>query len=98
MPVAETEDARIARVVSEQVTARVQDLMESGTLGGGRKGLTGNAPGAAPEIPGGSGLNEHGLPSSWPNKPLHEYSEQEFSRYAYPQLETYVLNGRRPSA
>jgi hypothetical protein len=29
-------------------------------------------------------------------KPLHEYSEQEFSRYALPPLENYVLNGRVP--
>ena len=94
----ESEEARIARLVSEQVTARVQDLVESGQLGSGRKGLTGTAPGAVPAVPGGSGVNEHGLPEGWPSKPLHEYSEAEFSRYAYPQLENYVLNGRVPRA
>ena len=95
-PVAETEDQRIARLVQEQVTARVQDLVESGQLGAGRKGLTGTAPAGAPQAQGGGDVNEHGLPSSWPNKPLHEYSDAEFSRYAVPQLENYVLNGRVP--
>jgi hypothetical protein len=97
-PVAETEDQRIARLVQEQVIARVQDLVESGQLGAGRKGLTETAPAGAPQAQAGGDLNEHGLPASWPNKPLHEYSEQEFSRYAFPQLENYVLNGRLPRA
>ncbi|MBS2548396.1 hypothetical protein KGQ19_16135 [Catenulispora sp. NL8] len=97
-PVAETEDQRIARLVSEQVTVRVQDLVESGQLGGGRKGLTATAPAVAPGVPSGAALNENGLPEGWPNKPLHEYSEAEFSRYAFPQLENYVLNGRVPRA
>ena len=95
-PVAETAEQRIERLVQEQVTARVQDLVESGQLGAGRKGLTGTAPAGAPQAAAGADLNEHGLPASWPNKPLHEYSEAEFSRYAFPQLENYVLNGRVP--
>jgi hypothetical protein len=97
-PVVETEDQRIARLVSEQVAVRVQDLVESGQLGGGRKGLTAAAPGTAPGAPAGVALNENGLPESWPNKPLHEYTEAEFSKYAFPQLESYVLNGRVPRA
>lgn len=96
VPVAETAEQRIERLVQEQVTARVQDLVESGQLGAGRKGLTATAPAGAPQAQGGGDLNEHGLPASWPNKPLHEYSEAEFSRYAFPQLENYVLNGRTP--
>ena len=97
-PVAETEDQRIARLVSEQVAVRVQDLVESGQLGGGRKGLTAAAPGTAPGATAGAALNENGLPEGWPNKPLHEYTEAEFSKYAFPQLENYVLNGRVPRA
>jgi hypothetical protein len=97
-PVAETDDQRIARLVSEQVAVRVQDLVESGQLGGGRKGLTAAAPGTAPGAATDTALNENGLPEGWPNKPLHEYTEAEFSKYAFPQLENYVLNGRVPRA
>ena len=97
-PVAETEDQRIVRLVSEQVAVRVQDLVESGQLGGGRKGLTATAPGTAPGAATDPALNENGLPEGWPNKPLHEYTEAEFSKYAFPQLESYVLNGRVPRA
>ena len=60
------------------------------------KGPDRHRPGTAPSIPGGTDVNEHGLPAGWPNKLLHEYSEAEFSRYAFPQLESYVLNGRVP--
>jgi len=67
-PVTETEDQRIARLVSEQVAVRVQDLVESGQLGGARKGLTATAPGTAPAAPGGADLNEHGLPATWPEQ------------------------------
>lgn len=98
--VTETEEARISRLVEEQVRTRVQDLVESGQLGGSRKGLvaTNGDPAGQMAGTGGADVNEHGLPSSWPNKPLHEYSEQEFSRFASPQLEAYVLNGRIPRA
>jgi hypothetical protein len=97
-PVAETEDQRIARLVAEQVIVRVQDLVESRQLGGGRKGLTATAPASGPGASSDAALNENGLPEGWLNKPLHEYSEAEFSRYAFPQLESYVRSGRAPRA
>jgi hypothetical protein len=49
-------------------------------------------------VPGGVDLNERGLPTSWPDKPLHEFTEAEFSRYTFPELENYVLKGRVPRA
>ena len=92
--VAETDDERIARLVEERVTARIQDLVESGQ-GPTRKGLvkpvteTDAAAGSA-----GDGLNSQGLPADWPDKPLHTYTAEERKKYFGPTLEQYALGSR----
>lgn len=93
--VAETDDQRIARLVAEQVaavkTALIQDFVEEGR-GPVRKGLvrpvteSGNA--------GDGEINEYGVPSDWPNKPLHEYSSAERSHYFGRALQDHILKDR----
>lgn len=92
--VAETEDQRITRLVEERVTARIQDLVESGQ-GPGRKGLTQPVTEAdAAAGSAGEGLNSQGLPADWPDKPLHTYTAEERKKYFGPTLEQYALGSR----
>lgn len=93
---AETEDEKVARLVREQLAAERQRLTETGN-GPGRKGLTpGGAvnehSGAKPS--GEAGMNSHGLPADWPDKPLHQYTTDEMDQYAGPALTRHVLGPR----
>lgn len=91
----ETEEQRIARIVdqrmAEERTKLIQDLVESGQ-GPTRKGLV--QPTTEAGQPVQAGLNEHGLPSDWPNKPLHQYTSEEFKRYAATEMERHILGNR----
>lgn len=92
----ETDDQRIERLVSERMIAERQKLAEQG-LGPARKGLephgkvdetTGGKPA------GGPGLNQHGMPADWPDKPLHQFTTEEMDQYFGPVLTRHVLGDR----
>lgn len=93
--VTETEDQRIERLVAEKVaavkTALIQDFVEEGH-GPVRKGLV--RPVTETATAGDGDLNEYGVPSDWPNKPLHEYSSAERARYFGPALQDHILKER----
>ncbi len=83
--VQETEAQRVERLVAEQV----QSLVASGAVQVQRKGVV--------DVPGGvkeSGRSEAGLPIDAPDKPLHDYTSDEWRQYARPYLEQAVLGKR----
>jgi hypothetical protein len=97
--VAETDDQRITRLVAEGIKAALPAAVQEHVERNGpptRKGLvapvteTGPATGQAT----GEGLNSHGLPQGWPDKPLHQYTDDERAACFGPALEQYVLGAR----
>jgi hypothetical protein len=94
---AETEDERVNRLVETKMVTERQKLAESG-LGTGRKGLTTGAVNEnnAPSITGGGvpELNQHGMPKSFPDKPLHAYSIDALRANGAPLLTGHVLGAR----
>lgn len=93
--VAETEDERISRLVEQRVTAAKQDLVASGAVAVAPKGVsepvnehTAKAPGAE------AATNSEGLPSGWPDKPLHKYSPDELAAHAGPVLDQHIFRSR----
>ncbi|MEV6580271.1 DUF6582 domain-containing protein [Streptomyces sp. NPDC051582] len=92
--VTETEDARIARLVQEGIAkalpAAVQEHVET-TGGPSRKGLV--AP-VAESTAAGTGT---GLPEGWPQKPLHEYSDEEWRQTGGSTIVGAILGNRQPS-
>jgi hypothetical protein len=92
--VTETEDQRVKRLVAEAMVTERQNLTEQGG-GPGRKGLSPS--GAVTENSGGGGepgLNQYGLPSEWPNKPLHEFTSDEWEQYGGPVIVRHVLGNK----
>ncbi len=92
--VTETEDQRVKRLVAEAMVTERQNLTEQGG-GPGRKGLSPS--GAVTENSGGGGepgLNRHGLPSDWPDKPMHEFNSDEWEQYAGPVIVRHVLGNK----
>lgn len=91
-PVAETLEQKVARLVEAGVTEAKQALVASGAVDLSRKGVVR----MATETAAGGGLqfNEHGQPSTWPNKPLHEYSSDELAQHAGPVLDHWIMKGR----
>jgi len=90
--VTETEDQRIARLVSEGVAAAlpkaIQEHVET-TGGPSRKGLVASVTetdGTAPATPG--------LPEGAPAKPLHEYTQDEWRQHIAPIVTGAVFKGR----
>jgi hypothetical protein len=90
--VAETEDQRIARLVSEGVAAAlpkaIQEHVET-TGGPSRKGLVASVTetdGTAPATPG--------LPEGAPAKPLHEYTQDEWRQHIAPIVTGAVFKVR----
>jgi hypothetical protein len=94
---AESDEQRIARLVAEGVAAAkaslIQDFVEEGR-GPVRKGLVRPVSETGPVGAGDGELNEYGVPSHWPNKPLHEYNQAERSQYFGPALQDHVLKER----
>ena len=93
-PVVETEEQRINRLVEARVTQAVQ---ESVTKNGppARKGLTAPVNETSQPSPGATeGLNSNGLPSDWPDKPLHQYTAEERLRHLSPTLLQHVVGDR----
>jgi hypothetical protein len=97
--VTETEEQRIARLVREGVAAErvrlLQEMTQAGQMLPERKGLIPQAPTPEPAAPVAEGLNSFGMPAAAPNKPLHQYSTDEWRRaIGGPLLEHYTV-GRR---
>jgi uncharacterized protein DUF6582 len=99
--VTETKDQMIARLVAEQVTVMKQQLVASGAVPVQRAGLEPGGevnehrqPAVVTGAGGAEGLNSHGLPLSWPDKPLHQYTSEELSQYTGPVLDHHVM-GRK---
>ncbi len=92
--VQETEEQRIGRLVEERLTEERQKLVAEGTVAAGRRGLVQPVTEAAAAAGGSESLNSHGLPSSWPDKPLHEYTPEERDTYMGPALVRHVLGQR----
>lgn len=88
----ETEEQRIARLVAEGVAAAlpkaIQEHVET-TGGPARKGLV-------PQVSESTGAagSSQGLPEGAPDKPLHEYTPEEWSKYIAPTVTGAIFNGR----
>ena len=102
-PVVEGDDDRIARIVEAQVAQRMagltQQIQESVVRNGPptRKGLVGRVTesGELATTTGADGeLNAHGLPSDWPDKPLHQFTADERLKYMSPALMNHVIGHR----
>jgi hypothetical protein len=90
--VTETQDQRIARLVAEGVKAALpQAIQEHVETSGGpsRKGLV--TPVSETTNPAG---NQQGLPEGAPDKPLHEYTPEEWSTHIAPAVTGAVFQGR----
>jgi len=90
--VTETEDQRIARLVAEGVKAAlpqaIQEHVEA-TGGPSRKGIV-------PQVSESTGTagNSQGLPEGAPDKPLHEYTPEEWATHIAPVTTGAIFNGR----
>ncbi|ELP67670.1 hypothetical protein STRTUCAR8_08554 [Streptomyces turgidiscabies Car8] len=87
--VTETEDQRIARLVAEGVKAAlpgaIQEHVES-TGGPARKGLVQPVTESATAA--------SGLPEGWPQKPLHQYTDEEWRAHVAPGTVGAILGAR----
>lgn len=102
--VAETDDERIARIVEAQVQQRMdaytRQVQETVQRQGppARKGLVGRVTEsgelAVAGAAGGAEVNSQGLPASWPDKPLHQYTAEERSRHLGAALVEHVVGSR----
>lgn len=90
--VTETEDQRIARLVAEGLAAAlpkaIQEHVET-TGGPSRKGIV-------PQVSESTGTpgNAQGLPEGAPDKPLHEYTPEEWSQHIAPSVTGAIFQGR----
>ncbi|MFF7881057.1 DUF6582 domain-containing protein [Streptomyces sp. NPDC020794] len=94
--VTETDDQRIARLVAEGIAAAMPQAIQEHVERQGpptRKGLA--VPVTEHTAPTGQGgLNGQGVPSDWPDKPLHTYTDEERAQHFGPALEQHVFGGR----
>jgi len=88
----ETDEQRRSRLVQEGVDAALAQAVQSGRIAVSRKGvvLGANETGTGAT----ESLNAHGLPSSWPDKPLHQFSQEEFDQYTGATVVRHVLGDR----
>lgn len=88
--VTESEDERIARLVAEGVKAAlpgaIQEHVEA-TGGPARKGLV-------QPVTETAATGSSGLPESWPQKPLHQYTEEEWRAHVAPGTVGAILGAR----
>lgn len=96
VPVTETEEQRIARLVESAVQTRLTEAVQKHVELNGpptRKGLVTQVnEHTAPA--GGTGLNAQGVPSEWPDKPIHTYTDEERAQYFGPAMEDHVFGHR----
>ncbi|MFI5831082.1 DUF6582 domain-containing protein [Streptomyces sp. NPDC051578] len=92
--VTETQEQRITRLVAEGIAAAlpqaVQEHVEA-TGGPARKGFV------APVTETAGGTTASGLPEDWPQKPLHEYTPEEWRQTGGNAIVGAILGGRQPS-
>lgn len=95
-PVQETEEQRIERLVAERVAAALPQVVQQHVAANGAPARKGLVPPVTETAPAGTepGLNEHGVPAHWPNKPLHEYTPDERAKYFGPTIREHVLRDR----
>lgn len=89
--VAETEDQRIQRLVDEAVQSRLTEAVQEHVEQNGpptRKGLVTQVA----ETTGATTTT--GLPADWPQKPLHQYTDEEMRQYVSPYTVGAVLGAR----
>lgn len=88
--VTESDEDRIQRLVSEGIKAAlpqaVQEHVEA-TGGPSRKGFVASVAETA-------GTTAGGIPESWPTKPLHEYTSEEWAQHVAPTTVGAVLGAR----
>lgn len=90
--VTETDEQRIARLVAEGVKAAlpaaIQEHVET-TGGPSRKGIV-------PQVTENTGAagDSPGLPEGAPDKPLHEYTPEEWSKHIAPSVTGAIFQGR----
>jgi hypothetical protein len=101
-PVQETQEQMIARLVAEGIAAeRARIVQETVEQQGppARKGLVAPVR-ESNAVAGGAepGMNEYGVPSHWPNKPLHQYTPDERAKYFGPAAASHVLGSRYQGA
>lgn len=84
--VTETEDQRIARLVA---TALQEHVEQAGPPS--RKGLVEST------TPQQGAVTESGIPASWPQKPLHQYTAEEFRQYVSASTADYIVPTRTPA-
>lgn len=95
--VEETQEQMIARLVAEGVAKALPGAVQENVERQGppsRKGFVAQVQensGAAGTEPG---LNQYGVPSHWPDKPLHQYTPDERSRFFGPTTASHVLGAR----
>ncbi|WP_037616445.1 DUF6582 domain-containing protein [Streptomyces aureus] len=90
--VTETEDQRIARLVAEGVAAALPKAIQEhvATTGGpARKGLVPQVSETA-----GGAADAQTLPEGAPDKPLHEYTPEEWSKHIAPVTTGAIFQGR----
>lgn len=99
--ITETKDQMIQRLIGEKVTTLKQQLVASGAVPVQRAGLNPEGevnehrqPAVVTGTGPGEGLNSHGLPLSWPDKPLHQFTSEELGQYTGPVLDHHVM-GRK---
>lgn len=89
-PVAETEDQRVARLVQEQLRALLPGAVQQAAQGGALPQRTGFVAPVA-EDAAAAGVSDGELPAGWPQKPLHQYSQQEWETHVRPMTGAAVL-------
>jgi hypothetical protein len=90
-PVTETDEAKITRLVAEGIKAGLPLAIQEHVAQNGpptRKGLV--APVAEHTAP----VNTTGLPEGWPQKPLHEYTDEEWRTHVSPATVGAILGDR----
>jgi hypothetical protein len=96
-PVQETEDQRIARLVAEGIAKALPGAVQETVERQGpptRKGYVAQVQETAGSGGTEPGLNEYGVPNSWPNKPLHQYTPDERTKFFGPTTASHVLGAR----
>ncbi|MDI5965725.1 DUF6582 domain-containing protein [Streptantibioticus silvisoli] len=93
--VEETQEQMIARLVAEGVKAALPGAVQETVERQGppsRKGYV--QPVTETTTAHEPGLNSHGAPAEWPDKPLHQYTPDERARFFGPALRQHVLQDR----
>lgn len=96
--VAETQEQLVARLVAEGIKNALPQAVQEHVVQNGpptRKGLVAQVnEHSAPAGQQSGGINEYGVPTDWPDKPLHQYTSEERDRYLGPAVVAHALGSR----